>query len=1148
MSAFSLSLSLRVFWGLTLTLGCGGTSLALSKQQLIPLQRVTVGPFDNYQGTVDASEKQVYFTRAQNLSSQLMRLDLAKGLSTPLTPQDADAKSPTLSPDGKTLAFTYYKFDAKGDICVLEEGEEIRCITKAGEVDQNPFWMDARRLAYVSSNDAGNANRLFVYDFEKKRFEQLMQGNFYSPALAPGGQQLVYKGRGNELVLYDLPGKKVLKSLTMPLPGASGPARFSQDGRYLYFAQYIVDSNRDLVIDARDAAAIYRLDLQQEGNVQPEQLTSLQQNCSEPFPAAQKLYLTCAFEGALDIYQSPLTGIVPSDWKVSDLWEAHMAARSYADRILLLNHLFTRFKAISEAEANDRNLMNLVLMGAYRPAQFYAQKLAQDPSYPARKQVEVESMLLDTYARWELLPQKRSLGQFADFLEKEEAKLKAFAAEPMAQLTAAYFAYFANKPEAAAQALKKVKSDEARLLFWQTQLEARLEREKSPKAYRQTLAQRVTTPQLSEQTRLYYLALWLEELRDQEPAQFTGDFAGKLDSFPMVKELIENEQELYLHRNSSERAAQNKEYQKIVERVKRLKKEYFPLRLLFNRSLISMARAKQTKDMADIVGLWVSYLKKDTKEFPYAIEAMRRNNLDVAYRFYHSTGPQKGYAGGAFYTSLRATDDLESHFQYTLLNLEAAKWKELESTYKLMIKDKMIRPQSLDFVRHVRSLQKKPSELEVSELEDVAEAIESMPEDYVGLGTKFLFLGYLYQMQMIKTQEGFKFNRDLADKAHRAYLFAIDAAYANDRIMAAALQNIAVLHLNLRNFSLAAEFFARRQNLPMNGSAQATANLWLMASAMYRSYRALDAYQAIETALTLKPEPRAAFLEKKAFYAWNAQNFEASVKAYEELFALGRAERASIYLSYGYALRGLQRWADAEKALGQAISLAEKEKDPGSPDGPALIYQPIKVRFTALGLLARSDLAPEKKRAYLEKRLALFPEIMERAKVLHQSEETLSSQYVKETQDLAQLVAASGKSGSGLKTLQRSLDLTQKHGEEFGYLAHTVIISLKNAMLSAQEKKWQDATLDGQIANLIKAAEADYKELKNPGGLVTQKWGELRLVYAAYKVRQAGDRREQFAAAASSILGEESFQTLAKDQPRLHEALASYQQGVLKSL
>lgn len=1150
MSLAQRSLSLAAFLG-----SIGATSgAAASKQQLTPLQRVTVGPFDNYQGTVDAGEKQIYFTRAQNLSSQLMRLDLGKGLSTALTPQDADAKSPSLSPDGKTLAFTYFKFDAKGDICVRasegdEEGE-IRCITKAGEVDQNPFWIDAQRLAYVSSNDAGNVQRLQVYDFGKKASEQLLQGSVYSPALAPSGREIVYKGKSNELLIYDLGGKKVSRTLQMSLPGASGPARFSPDGRYLYFAQYIVDSNRDLVLDARDAAAIYRIDLQQKGDVLPEQLTSLQQNCSEPFPAAQHLYMTCAFEGALDIYRSPLSGTVPSDWKASDLWEAHMAARSYADRVLLLNHLATRFKAMSEAEANERNLMNFVLMGAFKPAQFYAQKLAADASYPAEKRSEaaIQDLLLETYARWEVLPQKRNLGQFAELLRQQEKKLDTFGAQPMAQLSRAYFAFFANRPDDAKKTLSRIKSEDATLLYWQTQLEAKLERDKNPEAYRRSLASRVLRPQLGEQTRLYYLALWLEELKEQEPEKFLGDFGSQLANYPAVKELIENEQDLYRHRNSPDRKAQNEQYKKIVERVKRIRSDYFSLRLLFNRSLISMARAKQTKDMADIVGLWVSYLKRDTKEFPYAIEAMRRNNLDVAYRLYHAKGGEKSYAAGAFYTSLRATDDLESHFQYALLNLDAAKWKELEAAYKMMIKDGMIRKESLEFVRNVKNLQKKPSELEVSDLEETAQVIETIPEDYVGLGTKFLLLGYLYQMQMIKTQEGFKFDRELADKAHRAYLFAIDAAYANDRIMAAALQNIAALHLSLRNFSLAAEFFARRQDLPMNSPAQATANLWLMASAMYRSYRATDALAAIDKALSLKPEPRAAFLEKKAFYAWNAQNYPVSVAAYEELLALNQPLRASIYLSYGYALRGVKRWADAETALKKAISLAQQEKASKKTDGPALVYQPIKVRFTALGLLARSELPPAKQRAYLEQRLALFPEIISQAKILHFSEETLSSQQVKETQDLAQLQAAEGKATEALATLLKSLGLTQKHGEDFGYLAHTVLISSKNAMLLAQDKKWQDKALDAQLQGLIKATEGAYKELKNPGGVVTQKWGELRLIYAAYELRQASDRRERFAAAATSMLGEETFQNLAKDQPRLHEALDSYQKQVLQSL
>lgn len=1115
-------------------------------QQLIPLKRITVGPYDNYQGSIDEAQQVLYYTRSQNLSSQIFRLDMKTGLSSVVTEQDADAKAPVISPDGKTLAFQYFKQDAKGDICIQKD-EDLRCLTKPGLVEHSPFWVDANRLAYMASNDAGTSHKLMVYDLSKNKATQLLEGTLHHPQLAPNGETLVVRGRGNELVFYDFRTQKKLRSWVMDLPGVTGPAGFSADSRYLYFAQYMVDSNRDLQLDGRDAAAIYRIDTQAKGRAEPEQLTSLQQNCSYPVPTPSQLFMTCAFEGALDIYASPLEGTVPKEWTQEDLWEAHMTARSYSDRILFLNHLYGRFQALNAVDHDERNLANFIFLGEFLPAGFYAQRLAQTKAYAASDRAKLEGLLLETYARWEVLPQKENLGAFARFLEQQGPRIKPYERDALAQVVRAYFDYFAKDEKVARAKLKTVVSEDPRVLFWASRLERLMFRAQDTTTYRQALEPRILSKALSQETRLYYLSLWLEELpKGGDPTAALEALAKRLEGVSYLQELVQNEIALHRLVRASDKKEQIASYQKIVERIQRIEKDYYSMRLLFNRSLIVFASANKTQDMADIVTLWVSYLKKDSKEFPFVIEAMRRNSLDVAYRLYNGKAEDKPYAAGGFYSNLRSSDDLESHFQYTLTQMEPEAWKRLEAAYGTMVKDKMIRPSSFDFVQTVQKIMVQPDAISSQELAEAAKTIDGLPDSYVGLGTKYLFLGYLYQKRMLLEGKPFGYDRDLADLAHRSYLFAIDAAYGNDRIVGSALQNLGLLHDALRNSSLAAEFFTKRRELPFKDTANELATLWLTARALYRSYRFPEALAAIEQALAKRPEPRAPFLEKAAFYAWNAQVFEKAVTFYQEYLAQSEGKvRGGIYMAYGYALSRKGAISEAEKALLTAIETSKTEPKP-KVEGASLVYQPEKVRFIAYGLLSKLDVPVAKRIAYLQERLALFPSMQSQAKIMHFTPETLSAQEVKEMQDLAYLLRDTKNAAAAVQQLERSLQQSQKHGEEYGWLSHTVMMAAKNAMIAARELDQAAAAIDDELKAILAAITQEYTEQDTPTALVTQKWGELRIVAAAHATRTQG--AAAFQAATDALLREEVFANLQKEQPKHFEALLAYQRGWSKAL
>ncbi len=1109
-------------------------------QKMAQLEKITVGPYDNFQSAVSDDETVIYFTRSQNLSSQIMRYDMKSGKIRAMTTADTDAKNPTLSPNGKELAFTYYRRDAKGDICLLE-GEEILCVTGPGAAEHSPFWVDDDTLAFVRSNDAGTQSQLIFLTVKSKKTDMVIEGTLYNPSLAKDGRTLVYKGKGNDLVLYDIKTRQPIRTLSLDLAGATGPAQFSVDGSSIYFAQYMLDSNRDLRLDGRDAAAIFRIPVD-GSKKEPEQLTSLNQNCSYPFPARKVLYMTCAFEGALDVYRTALTGIVPTEWTEDDLWEAHRAARSYSDRILLLNHLHARFQ-LSERELRERTLSNFILWGEWMPATYYADRLTAGSD-----DFKVHKILLETYASWEVLPRKENLGAFAQMIDRQKAQLQALPASPLQNLALGYMDLFANRHNDAMARADKIATDDGLTLYWLTQL-VKLSANKNTEVYRTALEKRLLNRDLSMETRLYYLSRWLEQLKaGTDPTAAVDALKARVGQDPLILDLLDHEVQLYRVATATTKEVSRNEMRSIVDRIKRLKDDYYGMRLLFNRGMIVLYQVKKSRELATIMSLWLTYVKKDSKEYPFAIEALRQNSLDLAYRFYHSSNPQeKPLASGAFMDSIRTSDDLESHYQYALMHFGT--WAELESAYSSMQKDGLIRGESREFVELMRKILVNADKVDEDDLEDAAEALDRMRDDHVGVGTRYLFQGYLYHRLMLLTEKDFTFDRDLSDKAHRSYLFAIDAGWNNDRIKSAAYQNLGLLHSSIRNFSLSAEFYLRRNEMNYPSVEMKQAVLWLQANAMYKSYRFPEAWQAMEEALKTAPKNPLPFQEKAAFYAWNAQKYDVAADHYAKVMpALGSNARASHWLSQGFVLSKLKRWNEAEQSLQKAISLSQQEKT-GKVEGTSLVYQPVKVRFVALGLLARLQLPITKKVAALQQRLALFPEIKEQAKSLHFDAETLSAQEIKETQDLAQWQMEAGQKGEGLASLNRALGLTQEHGKNYGYLAHTIFVSLKNLMILVREQKLEPS--GSMLANLdqtLEGARKEFADEKNPAAEVRAKWTEVQLIALAFRLRQDPARQKSFADGSQSILAQDNVQFLEKEKPAVYAGLQGYREALLQSL
>ena len=1114
------------------------------------LKKITVGPFDNFQTAIADGSNELYFTRSQNLSTQIMRFDLKNSQIAPVTGAESDAKSPAVSPDGKKIAMTYYRNDAKGDVCILEV-KDLKCLTGPGLGEHSPLWISNERLAYVQSNDTGTKSKLIIQDLQSKKTEVLIEGEIYGPAVSRKGDQIVYKTSVSEFLLFDVGSRSVKTRLQVSLPGASGSASFSSNGDYIYFSQYMIDSNRDLLLDSRDTSAIFRMKTDGK-NIAPEQLTSLEQNCSFPTPAKEKLYMTCAFEGALDVYSTSLSGIVPAVWEVSDLWEAHRAARSYSDRILILNQIYARMGRLSKEDYSERVFANFVLMNAWIPATYYAELLKTND-----KKYAVHVGLLETVSRWEAMPSKENIAELRRMLEIQEKKLRTLPDSDLQQVALAYIDYFGHKESEAMRRAQSITSSDAMTLYWQTKLFERILGGKTDQSYDRILENRMANHELNEETRFYYLSRWLTRLEADKNRE--QRFKGLVDVLQAQKsdpvslrliELLDNEAQLYRAANGKTKIETRDEIRGVVDRVKRLKSDYFALRLLFARGMVIFYQQGKTRELATFMSLWLSYISPDSKEYPYAIEALRKNSLDVAYKFYNGPRETKDFAIGSFFDSIRTTDDLESHFQYTLLNSTPSAWQDLLKSYTTMRRDGLIQQESFEFVKalhKISSAKEKPSN---DDLAKATSTVESISDDHTGVGVKYLYLGYLYHRQLLDSVKGFAFDRDLAEKAHRSYLYAIDAAWNNERIQAAAFQNLGILHSLLRNFSMSAEFFQKRHEMGFESNEHRQAAYWLEARSLYQSYRAGDAVRVIEEALATNPANKDAFLEKQAFYAWNARDFAKSAKIYSDVLPrLKSKAKSGTYLSYGYALMKSGQTAQAESAFKEAIKLSREEK---SFEAYGLKRTPKKIEFAAKGLLAHLPISASEKIQHLNDRLEMFDEMISDAKDLYLDPKTLRAQRVKESFDLVMLLVepkATIKDPSDSKEFKKALNLALDFANEHGYLNQTIFASLKNSMILMRKGQVSDDQDRRKlIADLVKGAEKELKEEKNPSSNLRQQWGQVQLVDLAFRLGATPDLAKRFAAESEKLLQSTNFTELAADRPDMFTEIKSYRNNLARTL
>ncbi|MEM9491918.1 MAG: hypothetical protein AAGC55_22420, partial [Myxococcota bacterium] len=307
------------------------------------------------------------------------------------------------SRDGKYLAYISYRADATGDLCVLNlSSKDSRCLTGLQSAEMQPLWLDRGRSLAVVTRDSLHGNyilRRFPVDGDPSDGQVLLERNMLGAAISPDGRWLAYVplrptqsqlGIGVTFASRNSQGLELQRlddaaAAPVPfkpdLPGLTGFPVFSTDGRHLYFAQYLNDTNGDSAIDGNDHSVLFRVALDPDASkpvvsTWPEQLTSAEWNCRYPAPTGDRLIVTCAHQGSLDIYSLPLAGTVPDRWNETRVRGELHVARNHWTKLVLLARLLDQVKKPAERIAVLRQMVWLhIELREYESAIFYCDQI-----------------------------------------------------------------------------------------------------------------------------------------------------------------------------------------------------------------------------------------------------------------------------------------------------------------------------------------------------------------------------------------------------------------------------------------------------------------------------------------------------------------------------------------------------------------------------------------------------------------------------------------------------------------------------------------------------------------------------------------------------------------------------------------------------
>ncbi len=893
------------------------------------LKKITVGPEDNYQASLDPSGQQIYFTEKLNFAPQVMALNLATAKKVAVIKGEGDADQPVVSPDGHRLAFRYFKNDARGEVCLWSFlSNFLQCLSLPEGERYSPFWVDNTHVGFLLREPGAQKVKLMVANLENQNVRSVYEGFISAPVAFHTSQKILVTESlpsedKNWFSIFSLNGGSP-QNIFVNVQGRSGFPTLTPDDKYIYFAQFISDTNNDQRIDASDRGVIYRMPAPEQTvteALQPLQITSLEQNCS--YPQAQKeLYLTCDFEGSLDIYRLPLTGVIPPDWDAKTLWNAHETARSIEERLLLLNHIQAKSPNSRTGDLMLRYLSDYFFIEDDESTLFLLSRLkVSTPPLLDQADLQWTESMVELWQAWKRNLSKLTTGAFQAKVLSLQRRSQTLPKDSIyASLFAAQLENIYQRPSGAVKKLNLLLSSKFNSP-WQAQVYFRVLKNHLDAQEKITLESLrlflplLTSPQLTRDQRLafaFFAGLYADQSSPAVKAAMNAQFRdlSLKNGKPELIEFFESEIGGTALAEATDEKQKVDLWRSLDKRLTQYRDDYFMRRVLGMRLVHNLAAAQDYVYLGYAASAFQRYVLPSSTEYNYATRFLISVLLDKGY--YYLAQKKLTAAYGAFYGAAVSTEDLESHYQFIKTNTAAKEYGSLEKAYQNMKTNQFV-GRSLPFVDAVLALFRPDGEVDYDE---VIQRLESMSDDQSGI--RYLVLGFAYMKKLQQKKPGEEFNAAIGESANRSLVLSLDLSRENPRVRAAALENLGVLHHLLKNYGLSARYFEMRAQRPFVDFSPELAVRWWWSKSLFHvgdETKALEVLTSLADRKELSDSQRRAVNMQLGFLATSNQSYEQAIVHFDKLLPVAKVlspdHQIKLHLMYGLALLRTKKIAES---------------------------------------------------------------------------------------------------------------------------------------------------------------------------------------------------------------------------------------------
>ncbi len=976
-------------------------------------ERITIGAEDNFQPQVNPEETNIYYTKRIRLSHKIYRQNIKTGISDSFIEETANSKDPALSPDGNMLAFSYFKYDAKGDICFInlkQKDQKETCITDSSTQDSNPFWIKNNKIGYLVRTQDMTESDIMIFDLKAHEGRLLFSANILNPKASIDGNYLTYvkvldqignSDKSHQLVIRDLQNNREY-SIELSLPGISSFPVFDVSGKYIYFGHFMNDTSGDLTVDSFDRAVILRIKTQDalkgKKSVVPEPVTSLEHNCNFPLPTNKKLFLTCAFNESLDVYTLPLEGVIPSGWHINKINEALKTARSYEDRILMLLYLAYNNANYRSSNYLESLLSNHYLMRELKTSLFLSRELGKTVSGEDILRKSYFSLISDLIESEIAYEKENKIFLSAGFkkqiikrineINSKRVNLSDEEYSNWVHIVRGCLEFMRGKFDLAKKRLTSPGAQAAKPAFIQYIRGYYLKKIYEKFGQKRKLAglyrEMALREDFDDAAKVYYSYNFLELLDSFSESRKTSLFSrykNSLKEESTLKVFFSAEEILNAISASKDNDEAQKNYNELYGLLKN-HNEYFLKRALFVRSINRLSSGNKWRYMYYIANYWLTSTEKESIEYSYARDQYLYTSLEKAYGLY---GEDKiSFAADEFYIALRLTDNLETHHGFIHSMLKESKKSEINPKYDFLA-EKTYTDEKLKYKdAYLLTVDNNGNNIDPSpnDINRAISLLESMIVTDDSSGANYLLLGYLY-FKNLKLAQTPKERKDITDKSHRNLMLALDFSRYNTRIKVQALINLGLLHQYAGNYGESLSYFNERAKFPFGTTIDEIYFMWFYAKANYytRDYNrafnliseAIDYIEKVGAPIAVHP-----FIEKAAFYSMADENYKKSqhyyfklTKKYSNEIMKDRLNHLKILSSYGFVSFKNSDFETSGKiykeVYDKSVNLQPAAEKPWKPHIIPSVYS-----IQALGFLAQMEKDNAEKIRLREKRLNLL--------------------------------------------------------------------------------------------------------------------------------------------------------------------------------